>query len=153
MKADNFTIITDCREQNPWNFYNNIIETATLNSGDYSIKGFEDYFAVERKSLADFIACCGRERERFKRELSRLRGYWVKAVVIEGSMDQIIAGDYRSKINPASVIGAIASWTVKYNISFILAGDRNNAEKFALCLMRNFHKQISDLFSQLEVAS
>lgn len=36
----------------------------------------EELFAVERKTIADLVACCiGANRERFFRELHRLRGY------------------------------------------------------------------------------
>ena len=153
MTRPGFTILIDSREQTPWSFPDYDIEITSLSSGDYSIKGFEDFIAIERKTLPDFIACCGRERERFKRELSRLRGYWVKAVVIEGSMEQIIANDYRSKINPASVIGAVASWTVRYNIPFIFAGNTDNAQRFAICLMRNFHRQVAELLKEVREAS
>lgn len=153
MTRPGFTILIDSREQTPWSFPDYDIEITSLSSGDYSIKGFEDFIAIERKTLPDFIACCGRERERFKRELSRLRGYWVKAVVIEGSMEQIIANDYRSKINPASVIGAVASWTVRYNIPFIFAGNTDHAQRFALCVMRNFHRQVDELLKGIREAS
>lgn len=145
-QRDNFTIIIDSREQTPWDFTNGPeCERGTLSTGDYSIKGLEDYIAIERKELEDFIACCGRQRDRFKRELERLRGYWVKAVVIEGTMHQIAGAKYRSRIDPACVIGAMASWTARYGIPFILAGDRMQAENFSLTMMKNFHRQISDL--------
>ena len=143
---DTFTILVDSREQTPWNFSSETdCERATLSTGDYSIKGLEDYIAIERKVLEDFIGCCGKQRDRFKKELERMRGYWVKAVVIEGTMHQIVNAKYRSRINPSCVIGAMASWTARYGIPFILAGDRQQAEKFSLTLMKNFHRQMTDL--------
>ena len=46
-------IIIDTREQNPYTFekYNVTIERAVLPVGDYSLPGFEDHVAIERKHL------------------------------------------------------------------------------------------------------
>ena len=64
-QRDNFTIIIDSREQTPWDFTNGPeCERGTLSTGDYSIKGLEDFIAIERKELEDFIGCCGRQRDR-----------------------------------------------------------------------------------------
>ena len=78
-------ILRDSREQAPFAFagYPCTVETAALASGDYSLRGFAARIAVERKSLADLVGCLGRDRERFQRELARLRGYDSAAVVVE----------------------------------------------------------------------
>ncbi len=69
-------ILIDSREQNPFTFqgrhYGGVeIEAASLQTGDYSLAGLQDRIAIERKSLADLVACLGRERGRFERELTR----------------------------------------------------------------------------------
>ena len=46
-------LLVDTREQRPLRFSHLPAESATLYTGDYSVKGLEEYFAVERKSLAD----------------------------------------------------------------------------------------------------
>ena len=54
-------IIIDTREQTPWSFPDGVlIERGTLATGDYTLAGLENIVAVERKSLADFISCCGK---------------------------------------------------------------------------------------------
>lgn len=64
------------REQLPRPFKRLASVRATLTSGDYSFRGGEELFAVELKSIADLVACCvGENRERFFRELHRLRGF------------------------------------------------------------------------------
>lgn len=68
-------LLVDTREQRPLRFSHLPAESATLYTGDYSVKGLEEYFAVERKSLADLAGSLTRERERFMREMHRLRGY------------------------------------------------------------------------------
>ena len=68
-------IVVDSREQCPFPFaherYGAKTKQGALTVGDYSLAGLEDKVAVERKSLPDLVACLGRERERFERELMR----------------------------------------------------------------------------------
>lgn len=68
-------LLVDTREQKPLQFSYLPAEPATLYTGDYSVRGLEEVFAVERKSLADLAGSLTRERDRFMREMHRLRGY------------------------------------------------------------------------------
>ncbi len=68
-------IAVDTREQDPLEFPTFPTKVATLQSGDYSVQGGELHFAVERKSLPDLVTSLTRERDRFCRELHRLRGF------------------------------------------------------------------------------
>ena len=104
------TAIIDTREQTPFDLAPMLIQAGTLAVGDYSVAGLESVVAIERKSLPDLVACCGRERERFQRELDRLRGWPVSAVVIESNWQEIEAGDWRSKLTPGQVQASLASW-------------------------------------------
>jgi hypothetical protein len=48
---------------------------------------------VERKSIGDVVACCvGQSRERFERELHRLRGFRFKRLLVVGNEAEILAG-------------------------------------------------------------
>lgn len=98
-----FTIIVDTREQFPYHFtgfradtrqrYRPLVipvKRAALKSGDYSIDGFEDRVAVERKSLSDLYGSIGGERDRFQREFERLAEYEYAAVVIEAGWPAIL---------------------------------------------------------------
>ncbi|MCL2012618.1 MAG: hypothetical protein FWG75_07530 [Cystobacterineae bacterium] len=60
-------ILIDTREQCGFTFKHERytgteVEVGTLDTGDYSLVGLTDRVAVERKSLADLVACLGRER-------------------------------------------------------------------------------------------
>ena len=78
-------IIQDTREQYPFSFegYPVEVKPGTLPTGDYSLDGFEDRIAIERKAAGDLISCMTGGRERFRRELERLRGYEAAAVVVD----------------------------------------------------------------------
>ena len=143
--AMNMKIIIDTREQIPLEFEPDIETCAgTLRAGDYSLAGFTEAVAIERKELGDFIACCGQERERFKAELQRLKAYEARAIVIEADMGQIIQRAYRSRIKPESVMGSMASWTLRYQVPFILAGDRDGATRFIVAMFRNYLNQLQE---------
>ena len=58
----------------------------TLVSSDYSAAGIESLFAIERKTVGDLVGCCtGENRDRFERELHRLRGFRFKRLLVIGS--------------------------------------------------------------------
>jgi DNA excision repair protein ERCC-4 len=82
-------ILIDSREQNPFTFqgYEVEAESTALPVGDYSLPGFEDRVAVERKGLDGLIGCLmGKDRERFEKELARGRAYDLFCVVVEGTL-------------------------------------------------------------------
>ena len=85
-------IVVDSREQTPLVFTRLQAIPGTLYAGDYSVCGLEASFAVERKSIDDLANCCmGANRERFERELHRLRGYRFKRLLVVGTREDIAA--------------------------------------------------------------
>jgi ERCC4-type nuclease len=111
----NPTIIVDTREQIPLVFPNLPSRQGTLTSGDYSIAGAEELFAIERKSVPDLVACCvGANRERFERELHRLRGYRFTRLLIVGTEAEIEVGHYRSHIAPKAVLHTVRAFEARY---------------------------------------
>ena len=134
LKPEDVVVIVDTREQLPWDLSPLQMVGGTLYVGDYAPRGLESRVAIERKSLPDFLSCCGVERPRFEREIIRLRGYDVRAVVIESDWPEIEAGDWRSKITPAAVIGSILSWMAD-GVPILLAGDRQRAAKLVARLL------------------
>jgi len=110
LEFEQLTAIVDTREQTPWILDPMRIVRAGLDIGDYSIFGLESVIAIERKSLTDFVACCGSERERFQRELDRLRGWPVSAVIIEAGWGDFELASWRSKLSPKQVQASFAAW-------------------------------------------
>lgn len=121
------SIIIDTREQTPFTFANLPTQPGTLDAGDYSIAGLTHLIAVERKSLPDLLACIGRDRDRFKRELQRLHAYRFRLLVVEADAATIEGGNWRSALTPAHVLGSLAAWTAQYNLPVWLAGTREAA--------------------------
>jgi ERCC4-type nuclease len=109
-------IIIDTREQDPLPFSRLKTQGGTLLTGDYSAAGLESLFAIERKSISDLVGCCvGQNRERFERELHRLRGFRFKRLLVVGSETQILEGQYHSSIAPKAVLGTLNAFEIRYD--------------------------------------
>ena len=105
----------------------------TLSAGDYSIKGFEDSIAIERKSLSDFYGSIGNGRERFKRELLRLKSYSWAALVIEASEEYVTSTNTMySAMHPESIKGTLVSICIRYRMPIYYAKDRESAQNWIL---------------------
>ena len=138
-------IIVDTREQVPWTFEGQGFELvrAKLDAGDYSVEGLEGRVAIERKSLTDWIGTVMRSRARFYKELELLRAYDFRAVVVETSVREILAGEYRSRAHPRAVLGFVAEVTVAQRIPVYLAGTRAEAQVFAGQLLKAAAEKIA----------
>ena len=108
------TAVIDTREQRPLDLAPLQTERAALATGDYALGGgLEHLAAIERKSLPDLLACVGRDRGRFDREVQRLLAYPVRALVVESSWAAIEMGQWRSKLKSSCVIGSLLGWQAK----------------------------------------
>lgn len=134
-------VIIDSREQRPYQFSGPSI-VAALKTGDYSIQGLEEVAAVERKTLDDFLGCVTFQRERFERELVRAGSFKRFWVVIEGTLAQIVACQYKSEAKPASVIGSICAWECRLEpVRFVFASNRQSGEKLTERLLTRAWKE------------
>ena len=144
------TLVIDSREQVPLVFERLESRVGTLISGDYSVAGLEHLFSVERKSVSDLVACCvGSNRERFERELHRLRGYRFKRLLVIGREDDIHLGCYHSSINPRSVLATIAAFEIRYDTPVVFCQTASLAarrvEEWAYWFAREFVLAANDL--------
>jgi ERCC4-type nuclease len=137
-KFEDYTIIIDTREKRPWNFegVRDMCELGTLKTGDYSLKGYEDCIAVERKSLADFVGSISTNRKRFTAEMERASKIKHFCVIVEGSYFDLFTGNYRSKLLPQSAIGSAIGIMARYGIPVIMAETREQAKKLCIKFLR-----------------
>ena len=143
-------IVIDTREQTPLAFARLQSVPGTLTTGDYSFRGCEELFAVERKTVPDLVACCvGESRERFFRELHRLRGYRFKRLLIVGTREQIAAGEYRSAIAPRAVLATLRAIEARFDVPVVFAADPPAAakeiESWAYWFAREIVEAVNDL--------
>ncbi len=131
---EHLTAVVDSREQTPWDLAPMTMETDGLSVGDYSVRGLESIVAIERKSLADFVGCCGGERNRFQKELDRLGGWPVNAIVIEANWADLELGQWRSKLSAKQVQASFCSWIAQGH-RIILGRDHATAASIARAIL------------------
>lgn len=110
------TIITDTREQDPLTFANLPTERRTLTTGDYSVLGFERDFSVERKSIGDLVQSLTHGRDRFSRELQRMRAFDFRRLLVVGTLADLEEHRYRSLANPKAIIGSLCAFEVRFDV-------------------------------------
>jgi ERCC4-type nuclease len=130
-------IVIDSREQRPLTF-GAAQETrrVALRSGDYSVAGLVDRVAIERKSLADLYNCVGWSRERFERELARLSALRYAALVVEGTMAEVLDGVPYSRVHPNAVLGSLLAWSVDHRLPIFFCDDRRLAALTVMKLLK-----------------
>lgn len=144
VSAPEITIVIDTREQRPWTFNGRVMQElakhgsaafvrvatvrGTLDTGDYALLGREELARYERKSLVDFVACCGRERARFWKELERLARFPHRAVLVEASITAIEEWAYRSQISPVSILASANAIETDFGIPVVWAANPYTAE-------------------------
>ena len=161
LKVAPFTILADNREQWPYRFaaaprafgYSEVrVERLFLTTGDYTISGLEDRFALERKSLEDLYATLGQNRKRFEAEVLRLNAigeHGFAAIIIEASLAEIwrpmdFRNDWKSRLWPKSVEGTIVSWSIRYpRVHWWPVGSRQAGEVRVFGACEKFWKQVA----------
>lgn len=150
-----FVIIEDDREGLPYKFrairnlydrkrrYLDITtKRARLKSGDYSILGFEERVAVERKSKTDLFSTLGQGRERFILELERLARMPFAAVVVEAEWLEILTDPPSfSQLNPKTVFHSVNAWTQRYpGIHWFTVPGRDLGEQFTFRILERWYR-------------
>lgn len=154
LEMNSYTIVIDSREQREWSFdhlediFDVSIDTVVdgLTTGDYTLEGCEDNFAVERKSLDDLVGCSyGEQKERFERELERGQEMDNFALLVESPRRDIYRFKGRSNnpnwyasVHPNCVIGALEAWKDRYNLDIRYAEDRDTAAIKCWTLLTNW---------------
>ena len=133
-------IVRDSREQAPFTFSGLPVEVSVggLEAGDYSLRGFERSVAVERKELGDLVGCLGTDRDRFERELARLRGYDSAAVVVEAPAVALRTRRYLGRLDAGAAWQSVLAFSMRYRVPFIWCQDRADAEAVTFDLLRHY---------------
>ncbi len=137
---EDFVLVIDTREPTNGLFMPKphkglIIVRDKLDTGDYSIRGFESKIAIERKEISDLIHCCGEDRKRFQDQLDRLRGLERKWLLIEGTEEEALSFQPYTQLQPNHIRGALTSIEVRYNIPIHYSRTRKLAERWVLDIL------------------
>ncbi len=143
--ADRVTIVVDTREQLPLAFDPDITETVrrALPAGDYSIDGYEQSVAVERKTLDDLVSTVIRGRRRFYKELARLASYGHACVVVEANLSDVIQKRYRGGAHPNAIFGSVLHIIVDSGIPVFFCSNRQVACKFVQDYLQRVYRKVT----------
>lgn len=133
-------IIIDNREQLNYTFDGYETEWGTLETGDYSLKGFESRVAVERKSKSDAYGCVGASRRRFVECVKRLALLDRAAIVIEATLEDFATPPPRTRIDARMAVGSYVSWACQYRIPVFFADNRDYAERLVVRFLAAYVK-------------
>lgn len=127
------TVIIDTREPwpHPWAGYfpaDVRLVRGTLETGDVALAALPEGAVVERKTVPDFLAAIGRERERFERELARSRYCGSFCIIVEGDLRDVIM--QARGVNHNALMSTIATWTRRYG-PILFAGGQHAAADLA----------------------
>ena len=140
-------IIIDTREQRPL-FSPRPRGLVTIRKkvefGDYTIKGFETEFAIERKQMSDFYSYIGKERKKTVKKMSDFNlivcngGF--AGLVIEASEEDVLFGYVMSKVPPEVARQALVSFRIRSGVHVYFNRSRECIERWVLDNAIKFYK-------------
>jgi len=142
-------IIVDSRERKPFIFYNKFgdqieYQIKKLDTGDYSIEGYEHLLCIERKESTTELAgnCISK---RFVRELERMQKYKYAYVILEFSFDDILGYPQNLKLPPwikrkikvsgNFILTRMCQWSLDYDFQILACGNRQKAQDITLMIL------------------
>ena len=115
-----------------------------LKTGDYTVEEMEGTLCLERKSLADIVACTVTYRRRCLESCARLARFRWKAILIEATFEDIKGGfepfDIPSGVHPNAVVGTLDAIEAKFGIPILYTSTvrRLATERAASWLSKHF---------------
>lgn len=153
MNKDPFTIIIDTREQIPWEFGYHNTAKQKLDTGDYSIEGFESIIAIERKKSVSELAT-NLSESRFNDVLQRLSTIKHPYMVFEFDLDEVysfpVGSDIPKKlwdklrVSGNYIVKRLIEIQLEYGIQIVFCGDPDNAERFVVSIMKRIYERYNN---------
>ena len=148
-KKEPLTIIEDTREQTPLTDWpaSVAVSPGTLHTGDYSVKGFENCFTIERKTLTDFAgtmlggyeAHSEKPKKRFNRQLERMRHFDLAAVLVTATPEEVLTFHHHCGEDAHGALwGFACSIFATYGVPVFFIGTPTLAARFIADLARHY---------------
>lgn len=157
------SVLWDTREQNTQRSRKRMkqigvpIERVVLPFGDYSAKcilpngevySLERIVTIERKmDITELAHCYCQDRGRFTREFQRAKdaGAKVYLLIENGSLDAVYAGNYRSRVHPASLTASIFAWLSRYDCQILFCNENNTGKVIHDVLYRELKERLEGM--------
>jgi hypothetical protein len=140
---NNFIVLQDTREQLPYKFP--ALKEQCLPFGDYSLeydgKQYFNEIIFERKgNVSELYAFSGSERDRFVRELEKMKDVKYKYLLFEFDFMAIVNNQSYGLLPAQTVYATLFSFMIRYNIIPLFCGNRINCRSTMFKLMQFFVK-------------
>lgn len=135
-----FTFVVDTREKRPYIFPG--AKSATLSVGDYTVEGFEDRFAIERKSYEDIYASLTKRLTSFRSQLRRLGQLHNRYLLIDCTLSAFMLGHVFHKLPGPQALERLTRLCHNYGVPFCFC-DRHGPA-LAASLLLQFYKEATD---------
>ena len=157
--TNKYTVIQDTREQDGWFFspYDRCegMEVATMNTGDYTIKGYEEVVCIERKaSVSELAMNLGRKKGPFQNEMERMKSFPFSFLILEFDMEHLlkypegsrVPNKSRSKVKVTGkyLLKCLMEFQIWYETKILFCGNKQNA--FLVC--NSIFKRLAELFNE-----
>lgn len=148
-----FKIIRDSREKKGHGWYFRAtahcdgMDVRKLETGDYSVEGYEDMIMIERKSIPDLWGSLLAGRDRFMREMDRAKKIPARYLVIEGTLKDVQKGvpPRFSTVRSDYIIANLISLEQKYGIHVIFTDkDKSIAQAHVRALLKKLYQYCVD---------
>lgn len=136
-------IVIDSRERHPYEFIGFPTVVKKLDTGDYSLEGFEHRVVCERKEKSDGFSCVGSSRKRFVNCLQRLGDIERGCIVIESSLADFAIPPPYTRVSGAQAVGSFISWSCRHRIPVFWCGSRAAAERVTLRWLAAYLKHVA----------
>lgn len=146
-----FNILVDTREQQPWDLQSAQIDKTIshkLDTGDYTIEGFENILCIERKKSVAEIAG-NLTSQRFERELERMSVYPYAFLILEFGISDILSYPVGSSIPPSKwkririrgkyIMSELAKLSITYDVHVWYCNNTKQAELAATHIMKQVY--------------
>jgi DnaJ domain/ERCC4 domain len=128
-------VLVDAKEQQPYDFHR-LVRIAgtirhTLPAGDYAIAEAPNLWCAERKRVEELYTTVSNpsDRLRFLRELEGLLAFPHRCLVVEGTIQQSIAGGRLGQYHKNGLIDFLDAMKARYGMQIIQADTREEAEE------------------------
>ncbi len=157
-QAPDFTVIKDTREQDGYYFskFNTCAGMVEhkLDTGDYSIQGFEDKICVERKGCVEELAInLGSKKHAFMNEIERMKDFPHKYIVLEFDLEDLLKFPKETRIpikNKASVkitgrymLKCLVEFELYNDVHVLFCGDKHTA----FLAVSSIFKRINEMYT------
>lgn len=155
-QAPQYTVIKDTREKQGYFFneYRNCLGMVDrkLDTGDYTIEGFEDKICIERKASPTELALnLGSNKTTFLKEIERMQDFEHRYLILEFNLEDLADFPKNSNIPEAKrksirvtgkyIIKCLTEFMIYDNINVVFCGNKHSAFLFVSSLLKRLNEQ------------